>query len=957
LPIDWAALGQKWRRRWDEAHAFEADPKPGTPKYFLTVAYPYPNSPQHIGHGRTYTLADINARYRRMRGYNVLFPMGFHYTGTPILAMWRRLRDGDEELRDTFAKIYKVPGPAIASFDEAINIARFFHKEIKEGMREMGYSIDWRREFTTIDPLYSRFIEWQFHKLKEKGYVTRGSHPVGWCPKDGNPVGQHDTLGDVEPEIGEFTLLKFSLDGSYVPTATLRAETVLGVTNLWIRPEAEYAVAKVDGEQWIISFECASKLKLQNRRVEVVSRFAGKELLGKEVVNPSTGTSVPILPASFVDPSNATGVVMSVPAHAPYDYQALVDLKRNLTRLAGVDRRIVASIAPISIIEVEGYSDLPARDVVEKMGIRDQSDPRLEDATKEVYSHEFHRGRMKSNTGPYADCSVAEAREAVRRDLREKGLADAMYEILNRPVTCRCGTECVVKIFEDQWFINYGDSGWKELAHDCLRSMSILPEEVRPEFEYTVDWLREKACARKSGLGTRLPWDPDWIIESLSDSVIYMSYYILAKYVNDGSLRPEAVGGDFFDYALLGSPRRGSAVGLDQALLESVRNEFTYFYPLDSRHSGRDLVPNHLTFFIFNHVAIFPRELWPRQIVVNGSVLMEGKKMSKSFGNIVPLREAIAAYGADPLRVSILSTAELMQDADFSTSLARSTKEKLERIYDLAMEILKLGEGGARGLPERWLLSRLQRRIEAATNAMETFRVREAVNQVVYGIDLDVQWYRRRSSFGGGPSGGVLRKLLDARVRMLAPFAPHLAEELWEEMGGEGLVALAPWPEPDPRLIDPRAEESEELIRRTMRDTADILNVTAISPKRIFYYTAADWKWKVYSRTLRSTGIPEARALIEELSADPELREWGKEIPKFVLRLVEEVSKMPYENRLRGAGFGPEDELQALSDAMKLLENEFRAKIEVFREADPSKYDPKDKARSSVPLRPAIYVE
>ncbi|MGH9922959.1 MAG: class I tRNA ligase family protein, partial [Nitrososphaerales archaeon] len=85
MHLDWVAIQDKWRRKWDEQKIFETDPDPSKKKYFVTVAYPYPNSPQHIGHGRTYTLADVHARYMRMRGYNVLFPMGFHYTGTPIL--------------------------------------------------------------------------------------------------------------------------------------------------------------------------------------------------------------------------------------------------------------------------------------------------------------------------------------------------------------------------------------------------------------------------------------------------------------------------------------------------------------------------------------------------------------------------------------------------------------------------------------------------------------------------------------------------------------------------------------------------------------------------------------------------------------------------------------------------------------------------------------------------------
>ncbi|MGC8850589.1 MAG: class I tRNA ligase family protein, partial [Candidatus Bathyarchaeia archaeon] len=356
-------MERKWLKVWEESRVFESDPDPGRRKFFITVAYPYPNSPQHIGHGRTYTITDVYARYLRMRGYNVLFPMAFHYTGTPILAMAKRLKAGDEELEETFLKVYRVPREILDSFHEPLNIARYFHREIKDGMREMGYSIDWRREFTTIDPQYSRFIEWQFHKLREKGLISRGSHPVGWCPSCGSPVGQHDTIGDKEPEIGEFTLIKFRFNGKVLPTATLRPETVFGVSNIWVNPEAVYVEAQVDGEEWILTDKGAEKLKYLGRSVSVRESFRGSRLIGGYVENPVTGSRIPILPASFVDPGNATGVVMSVPAHAPFDYQALKDLRSKgleLLKGYGVPHSILDGLEPIPVIEVEGFSDVPA---------------------------------------------------------------------------------------------------------------------------------------------------------------------------------------------------------------------------------------------------------------------------------------------------------------------------------------------------------------------------------------------------------------------------------------------------------------------------------------------------------------------------------------------------------------------------------------------------------------------
>jgi len=149
MEIDWNAIDRKWQKKWLENNDHETDSN-NKEKKFITVAYPYPNSPQHIGHGRTYTITDVHSRYLRMKGFNVLFPMGFHYTGTPILGMAKRVEANDTELIEGFKTLYKVPEDKIKEFVEPVKIADYFHEEIKSGMIEMGYSIDWRREFTTL---------------------------------------------------------------------------------------------------------------------------------------------------------------------------------------------------------------------------------------------------------------------------------------------------------------------------------------------------------------------------------------------------------------------------------------------------------------------------------------------------------------------------------------------------------------------------------------------------------------------------------------------------------------------------------------------------------------------------------------------------------------------------------------------------------------------------------------
>ena len=966
-------IERKWQHKWEEAKIFEADPDPKKPKCYITVAYPYPNSPQHIGHGRTYTLADVHARYMRMKGYNVLLPMAFHYTGTPVLAMSKRLAEKDQDLIDDFVNVYKVPKEKLKELAEPFKMARYFHEEIRAGMKAIGYSIDWRREFTTIDPQYNRFIEWQFQKLRQRGYITRGSHPVGWCPKDGNPVGQHDTQGDVEPEIGEFTLIKFKYGDWVLPAATLRPETIFGVTNMWLNPKVEYVKAQVDDQKWIISKESAEKLRYLNRKVTVKETFRGRQLTGKRVENPATQEEILIFPADFVDPKNATGVVMSVPGHAPYDYMALENLTQSSAELKeyGLTPDAVAAVKPVSIISVAEYSEIPAGDVIKQMGITSQLDPKLEDATKEVYRHEYHSGKMKPNTGKYSGLSVAEAKEKVKTDLIAEGKAETMYELLNKPVMCRCGTECIVKIFEDQWFIDYGNPEWKMKAHKAFDQMEILPEELRAEFNYVIDWLHEKACARKSGMGTKLPWDPEWIIESLSDSTIYMAYYTIVKHVKKHNIKSTQLTDEVFDWIFLGVGKPADVAkraGIDAKVLDEMRNEFMYFYPLDSRHSGRDLVPNHLTFMTFNHIAIFPEALWPRQIATNGSVLMQGAKMSKSFGNIIPLIEGIKEFGVDPLRMGILASAELLQDADFSLTLARSMRDRLERFYRAGEAIAKTrSPEAAKSLKsqDRWLLSRLQEHIRMATEAMDKLAVRKAIHSALYELDQDVQWYLRRvAGEKETPKrketvNYVLNQVLDAQVRMLAPVTPHICEELWEKIGGKGFISAATWPAPDSAKIDTRAEESETLVSATFQDTLDIIKATGITPKKTYYYTAAAWKWRAYSTALKkaiSTKVIQSE-LMKELMKDNEMKRQSKSLAKFVGRVIDEVNRTSAEKKQKQLHVGTINESQILTEAEAFFRRELNAEVHIYSEDDPKRYDPKNRAQSAKPYRPAIYIE
>ncbi|MDR3062569.1 MAG: class I tRNA ligase family protein, partial [Methanobrevibacter sp.] len=371
-------IEKKWQKKWEDEKLFQSNPN-DKKKLFLTVAYPYPSGAMHIGHGRTYTVPDVYARFKRMNGYNVLFPMAWHVTGAPVIGIASRIKRKDPWTLDLYENVHKVPKNELSKLEDPEYIVKYFSSEYHEVMEDMGYSIDWRREFRTTDPSYKKFISWQLRKLKDKGLVKKGNHPVKYCPRCENPVGDHDLLEGEGVGVNELTLLKFNVDEKILVTATFRPETIGGATNIWINPDIDYIEVKSNGENWIISRDSYNNLSNQIKNLDIIGKINPKELIGKFVKNPQTGNNLPIFPANFVNGEYGSGVVFSVPAHAPADYIALEDLRKNKKLISEYDLEdILKDIVPINVVTVKGYGEFPAKDIIEKLGVKSQNDPLLE---------------------------------------------------------------------------------------------------------------------------------------------------------------------------------------------------------------------------------------------------------------------------------------------------------------------------------------------------------------------------------------------------------------------------------------------------------------------------------------------------------------------------------------------------------------------------------------------------
>ncbi len=958
------AIASKWLKVWEDNKVYEADPDPNRPKYFLTAAFMYPNGPAHIGHARTYVIPDVIARFKRALGYNVLFPMGFHYTGTPIISTADKIASGDLKYIKLLANAFGVSEEELRKLKNPLDLARYFHRLSKEAMRAYGLSIDWRREFTTIDPEFKSFIRWQFSKLRNKGYLTRGSHPVGWCPRDQMPVGMHDTKDDVEPEIGEVTIIKFTDgEGRVFPAATLRPETVLGVTNLWVNPDAEYCLCEVEGEEWILACKAAWRLSFQ-LSIKVKERFKGESLLGAEVINPVTGKRVKVLQASFVNPGFGTGVVMSVPAHAPYDYIALRDLK------------LLNKIHPIPLIIVKGFSEVPAADVVAKLGIKSQNDRELLDkATKEVYREEFINGVMRDDLEElvvlevirgvkdliHSICGkpVREARERIREFMIRTGYGRLVYELMNAPVYCRCGSEVVVKLLRNQWFLNYGDEGWKQLARELLKRIRIIPERARNEFEAVIEWLRARACARSRGLGTELPWEKGWIIESLSDSTIYMAFYTVIHKIRGYGIKADKLDEEFWDYIFLGRGdvnRISLKIGVSKDVVKELRREFTYWYPLDSRHSGKDLIPNHLTFFIFNHAAIFPRDLWPKQIVANGWVLVGGEKMSKSKGNIKVLHGLVNAFSPDIVRLAMTISAEVDADFSFTQELINNVGSRLKRIEALIRKLYVESDSPVNELPEKWLLSRFAMHVENVIDYLGNVRVRAAGIEIFYMIPQDIEDYLRMIDHK--PSL-ILRRIIEEWLKLISIYTPFLAEELWHQIGKESLIVKEKWISKQviKSMIYKDALLKVEFVRSLIRDLNDILKVLRRGREAVIYVAPRSY----YSILLKVADIVSRGGKLSDVIKylTSELRGIkGKELVRTAKSLLDLVSSMDPRILNLIKEVGGVDEAEAILDLKGFIERETGLTVSnIYVSTDSKAPDLGGKKRAALPWRPGIYIK
>ena len=834
---DPAAIEAKWQHEWERTRLFEPKAEPGRPKFMIIFAYPGISGYLHVGHMRGYTYCDAIARHRRQLGENVLFPAGFHASGIPAVSFARKVERGDESTL-AILRAEKTPEAAIAKMKDPAYVVEFFRDVYeKRYWRPFGFSIDYSRLACTTDEGYKRFIQWQFRRLHDRGLLVQKPHFAPFCPSSG-PVAVDASETDVsrggDAEVVAFTALKFrGSDGLVFPCATLRAETVFGATNVWVNPAVEYVIAQVGGEKWVLSPEARVKADLLfEGGAREVGGVSGRSLVGLRLKAPITGRDVPVFPSSFVDPKVGTGVVMSVPAHAPFDFQALQELR---SKPEGADAMQVAEVQPITLISVgpapEEGAPSPAAEAVKVHGVRSLADrAALEMATQEVYAKEFREGRLLEITGEFAGLPVAQAREKVAAAATASG--DAVpYQEFSKDVICRCGQQVLIKRIPDQWFIRYSDPQLTQNAASHAKKMEVAPEEVARDLPKVLEWYADRACIRQGAwLGTPFPLDEKWVVEPISDSTLYPVFYLISQRINRKELKEADVSDQLLDFVFLGRGSAKAIPGVAAADAQAMRSDFLYWYPLDLNLGGKEHKTVHFPAFVKTHIALLAPEHWPRGIFVNWWVTMAaGNKVSKSKGGAEPVADLVSRFGVDALRLYYAHAAAPWLDVEWDPDGVLDYRARLARIHDAvkaaaAGDLLSLG--AATGLPplttiDRWLSSARQRRLEEAREGWAALDFRQVAAPLFFGMLADLRWYLRR---GGRNLQLVQAYALDWAVAM-TPIAPHLGEELYHSLGGPGAASTARLAPSDHKARDHAAEFVEDFIQAALEDVQRIRQV------------------------------------------------------------------------------------------------------------------------------------
>ncbi|KIX04230.1 leucine-tRNA ligase [Rhinocladiella mackenziei CBS 650.93] len=918
-----------------------------------------------------------------------------------------------------------IPKEEIHKFADANYWLEYFPPLCEQDLNDFGARIDWRRKFVTTDanPYYDAFVRWQMNRLHELNKILYGKRYTIYSPKDGQPCMDHDRtkgegVGPTEytalklrvkewsPEAAREVESKIPKDANvYFVPATLRPETMYGQTCCFVGPKIKYGIFKVsEKEYYVVTKRAAWNMAFQGiffdeahfprdqEELQPVVELPGSVFVGTLVNAPLSAHphGVRILPMETVSATKGTGVVTSVPSDSPDDFATVRDLAKK-AEFYGIKKEW-AEPEIIPIIDTPAYGNLAAKHLVEAMKIQSPKDAALLAEAKDlVYKEGFYNGTML--VGEFKGEKVSDAKEKVRNSLIKSGeafpFADPSAEVISRSAD-----ECVVA-YVPQWFLNYGenDKEWQGRVLDYVKDkdgLETYTHETENQFVANLEWLNQWACARTYGLGSKLPWDPTFLVESLSDSTIYMSYYTIAHFLHGDKfgvtpgllpIKPEQMIDDVWDYIFtrtndVESVSKSSEISVED--LQTLRRSFEYWYPLDMRSSGKDLIPNHLTFFLYVHLALFPREYWPRSVRSNGHLLLNGDKMSKSTGNFLTLSQAVKKFGADATRIALADAGDGMEDANFEEKGANAAIMRMYTLKEWIEDTLK--DSGLRNTQGEVIWDKLfedemDLLVHEAYQHYSDTNFKLALKSALYDFQSARDFYREACLSSGTPmSRPLILRYVELQSLLIATIAPHWAEYIWlEVLHKDSSIQLARWPEvpvPDPSLTAVReyvkttssnitSAEAQAAKKMAKGKTAAF---DPRKPKRITIFVASNfpaWQDKyveLVREMLAASTLNDDKALngqVAKLSKGPEMKKAMPFVQALKKRLTfgKESPEAVFNRKL------PFDEVSVLHDMKKGLMKTTGCKDVVIVSVGEDKSGLPPMAEHAVPGSPSFLFE
>jgi len=735
------SIEPKWQQYWDANKTFKVSDESDKPKFYALDMFPYPSGAGlHVGHPEGYTATDIVSRYKRMRGYNVLHPMGWDAFGLPA---------------EQFA-IETGQHPAVITKRNIDN----FRRQIKM----LGFSYDWDRELSTTDPEYYKWTQWIFLQLYKKGLAYVAEVPVNWCPalgtvlaneevidgkseRGGHPVVRKPMrqwilkitayadrlLEDLEeldwPEslkemqrnwIGrsEGAEVRFALQGHAdraMTVFTTRPDTLFGATYAVLAPEHELVdlITTPEQREAVKAYQEAASRKSDLERTELAKEKSGV-FTGAYAINPATGQPVPVWIADYVLATYGTGAIMAVPGHDERDWEFATKF------------------------------DLPIVEVVSGGDVREAA---------------YTGDGTLVNSGFLDGLAVPDAKAKMIGWLESQGVGQKKISYRLRDW-----------LFSRQRYwgepipIIYLEDG----------TMKALPESELPLL------LPETDAIKPSGTG-------ESPLANITDWVNTVDPETGKPARRETNTMPQWAGSCWY-YLRYIDPKN------DQALVSKEKEQ--YWMPVDLYIGGAEHAVLHLLYARFWHKVLYDLGVVstkePFQKLVNqGMILGEnGEKMSKSRGNVINPDDIVKESGADTLRLYEMFMGPLEATKPWNTNGVDGAYRFLNRVYRLFVtEEGQLNPVIRQDAKADAAFTRtLHKTIKKVTQDTEALRFNTAISQLMIFIN---EAYKQTE---------LPKPAMEAFVKMLAPYAPHLAEELWEGLGHGETVTYAEWPTWDEEL-------------------------------------------------------------------------------------------------------------------------------------------------------------